>query len=474
MQYPGKRIKSNPMKTGKYYLLLLANFLSLILQAQEGYQVNFQIKGLKDTTCMIANYYGNGTYIKDTLRTDASGRCVFKAGADLPKGIYILVINDKNYFDFIINIDKKFSVSTDRDHSIDKMSFNSSPENKLFYEYLRYNKQGFDIIQSLQNRIKEFPEQNDSIEAINARIKAMNKEIIKYKLDLVKKHPASFLAFLINAMKEPEISNDSNFSYQSYKAHFWDGTDFRDDRLLRTPVFHNKLKKYFDQVLIQQPDTIIREIDSIIFKARPNQEMFKYLIWFFTYHYENSEIMGFDKIFVSIVDEYYTKGEVTWLNNTILENIVKKANRLRPILIGRLAPNMIMQDTSNHLVSMVNVKAKYLMLLFWDPDCGHCEQEIPKLRKIYDEHKEMYGLEIFAVCSDTSLVKWKNAIRKKNMNWINVNGPRTLTGDYHEQYDIISTPVIYILNERKEIIAKRLSADQVLPFLENYITIPKK
>lgn len=462
------------MKSLHYLFILLSIFPTFASIAQDGYQVSFRIKGLQDTTCLIANYYGNGTYVRDTLRTDASGRCVFKAGADLPKGIYILVINEKNYFDFIINNDKKFRIETDRNNPMGKMSITSSPENELFYQYLKYNKQQYDIIQSLQSRLKDNKDQHDSVEILNAMIKEKSNTIIQYKLDLVKKHPSSFMAFLINAMKEPEITHDSTFSYREYQSQFWDGTDFSDDRLLRTPVFYNKLKKYFDQVLIQQPDTIIKAIDSIIAKSGTNQEMFKYLIWFVTYHYENAEIMGFDRIFVDIVDKYYITGKVSWLNQTVLENIIKKANRLRPILIGHQAPNMIMQDSSNHLVSMVNIKAKYLMLLFWDPDCGHCEQEIPKLRKIYDENKEMYGLEIFAVCSDTSLAKWKSAIRKKSMNWINVNGPRTLTGDYHEQYDIISTPVIYILNERKEIIAKRLSADQVLQFLENYTKNLKK
>jgi len=54
------------------------------------------------------------------------------------------------------------------------------------------------------------------------------------------------------------------------------------------------------------------------------------------------------------------------------------------------------------------------------------------------------------------------------MDWINVDGPRTLTPEYHGLYDITSTPVIYILNEQKEIIAKRLSVDQIEKFLENY------
>ena len=117
---------------------------------------------------------------------------------------------------------------------------------------------------------------------------------------------------------------------------------------------------------------------------------------------------------------------------------------------------------------MYNINAEYLILFFWDPDCGHCEQEIPKLKEFYDSFKEKYNLEIFSVCSDTSVVKWKKGIIKRGMNWINVDGPRTLTGDYHEQYDITTTPVIYILNRNKEIIAKHLRTDQIAQFLKNY------
>jgi peroxiredoxin len=144
---------------------------------------------------------------------------------------------------------------------------------------------------------------------------------------------------------------------------------------------------------------------------------------------------------------------------------------MKPLLIGEKAPNMVMMDTNNQLISMYNVDAKFLLVLFWDPDCGHCEMEIPKLKEFYDQYKTQYGLEIFAICSDSTMSKMKNAIKKKDMHWINVNGPRTLTGNYKEQYDIISTPVIYLLNRKKEIIAKQLKTEQIIGFLKHYTAI---
>jgi hypothetical protein len=297
-----------------YSLLILLILTNSLSGAPEGYTIKFRVKGIKDTTCLIANYFGNGTYVKDTLKVNGSGRFTFKAKDDLPRGIYLVVLTDKNYFEFIVNKDKKFSLETDKEDLTGKMIVTGSPENQLFYEYLRYNKIKFDEIKTFQTQQKDIPDNKDSLKLINEKIKDVNSELIKYKLNIVAEHPDSFVAFLVNAMKEPDVPEipilpngrkDSTFGYRYFKEHFWDGTDFTDDRLLRTPVFYNKLKKYYDVVMIQNPDSIIGGSDQLVEKARPNHEMFKYLVWFATNHYENSEIMGFDKIFVHVTEKYY-------------------------------------------------------------------------------------------------------------------------------------------------------------------------
>ncbi|HTX88157.1 MAG TPA: DUF5106 domain-containing protein, partial [Bacteroidales bacterium] len=387
-----------------------------------GYHITFRIHGLKDTTCLIANYYANGTYVHDTLRSDPAGKVVFSAPDTLPKGIYIVVLTEKSYFEFIVNNDKEFTMETDRDNLLGKMKITGSPENTLFYRYLAYNREKYREVEQLQDKLKKVSGNKDSAARINQKIQDISAEMNRYRLDLVNKNPGSFVAFFINAMKEPDVPEapllpngrkDSTFSYRYFHAHFWDGTDFTDDRLLRTPVFHNKMVKYFDKVVIQNPDSIIAECDRMIEKCRPNPEMFKYMVWFCTNHYENPEIMGFDKIFVHIIDRYYLTHEANWVNQAAMENLVKKANRLRPLLLGSVAPNMIMTDTSNQLVSLYSIKSPILILFFWDPDCGHCELEIPKLKDFVDKNAEKYGIKVFSVCSDSSLVKWKSAIRKK-------------------------------------------------------------
>jgi len=271
---------------------------------------------------------------------------------------------------------------------------------------------------------------------------------------------------------KPDGKRDSLYLYRWYKEHYWDNIALNDDGLLRTPFFHNKIVTYFDRMVVQDPDSISAEADRMIERVRPNKEMFKYFIWYLTNWSETSKIMNFDKIFVHMVDTYYVTNQAYWVNPTVLENLVKKAKKLKPILIGQTAPNMVMLDTNLRPLALNAIRAKYTIIYFWDPECSHCKLESPKLTAFYAKQKDSLGLEVFAVCSDTNMVKMKDYIKKNKFKWLNVNGPRTLTGNYHDQYDIFSTPVIYLLDEKKTIIAKRLGVDQLQEFIERWEKYP--
>ncbi|HRY99221.1 MAG TPA: DUF5106 domain-containing protein [Bacteroidales bacterium] len=468
-------------KTWIVGMLLLA-FPLLVLQAQprsgsQGYRIQITIPDFTDTTVYLANYYGDKTYMTDTAFADVKGKAVFEGLEPLPGGIYILAIGKNRVIEFIVNKEQRFELSTSGPDFVENMKISGSPENQLFFDYMRFNSSKYKEVQPIQKELKELKEDDPRAQELRNSLQAINDEVEKYKADLVDQHPQSFIASFFKAMREPEVPDapilpdgrkDSTFAYRYYKSHYWDGTDLADDRLLRTPVFHGKLDRYFEKVLMQQVDTLIAEADRIIALSRPNKEMFKYLVWYLTIKYETSKVMGFDEIFVHMVDRYYSTGEAYWVNETVKTNITERANILRPILLGRTAPNMIMLDTNRVPVALHNIQAKYTIILFWDTECGHCKKETPKLKKFYEEEKDKYGFEVFAVCTDTSYAKMKKYVREGGWKWVNVNGPRTLTGDYHDTYDVYSTPVIYLLDEKKKIIAKRLLTDQLADFIRRY------
>jgi len=144
------------------------------------------------------------------------------------------------------------------------------------------------------------------------------------------------------------------------------------------------------------------------------------------------------------------------------------ADRLRTSLIGNKGANLIMQDASFKPRSMYDLKNKYTILFIFDPDCGHCRKETPKLVDFYSKSKAKFDVEVYAVSADTSMAKMRDYIKEMNTKWITVNGPRTYTGPYGDLYDAVTTPSLYILDEKKKIIGKKVPIEKLDDFFTNY------
>jgi thiol-disulfide isomerase/thioredoxin len=440
---------------------------------ESGYKIKFQIKGIPDTVCYLANYYGDKTYLTDTTTVEKNGKFVFEGDTLLPGGVYILAGQQNNkYLEFIVGNDQQFEVYTEVSDLLGKARFSGSTENKVFFEYINENINYHRNLQRLKNQKEEYP---NSQQASDKKIDSLNSAFSEYKENLIKSNPDLFASVLIKASTEPEMPDvpvlengreDSVFAYQYYKNHYWDNFDLTDDRLLRSPLFHKRMDRYFEQVLYQHPDTITKEADKFIDRIRPSKEVFKYVVWYLTFTYETSKIMGFDEIFVHMADNYYATGEAFWADSSVVKSITKRANELRNILIGSFAPNMILLDTAGGFTSLYHVPSEYVIVMFYETDCGHCQKEVEKLKPFTDTTN--LDIQVYAVCTDTSLNDWKKFIHKNQLNWVNVNGTRSITPDYHDLYSISMTPTLFLLDKRKKIIAKRLKSDQLIPFLENY------
>ncbi|NOX46052.1 MAG: DUF5106 domain-containing protein [Chlorobi bacterium] len=470
------KFSRNIFRARDILLLFLVFGMSSGLFAQERSKIKIRIKGAQDSVLYLAHYYGDKTYLDDTAYISKKGDFIFENDSLLPEGMYIVAGQENNrYFEFIMDKAQNFSIETNKKDIPEGLKFKGSEINNLFYDYVRINAKNHREMKRLSDRKKGLGDGNDSIQILNEKITGLNTELENYKQGFIETHPESFISAMFKAMLEPGVDSipilengreDSIYAYNYYKQHYWDNFDVSDDRLLRTPLFHNKLEKYFTKVLYQTPDTIIKEADIFINKTRPNKETFKYTVWYLTFKFETSNIMGFDEIFVHMTDNYYATGEAFWADSSVVKSIVKHADALRPVLIGNKAPNLILLDTNSSFTSLYGIDADYTIVFFYEYGCGHCKKEITAMKTW--EQKTDLDFKIFAVCTDTNLVAWKKFIREKGMNWVNVNGTRSVTQDYHDLYNIQMTPSLFLLDRKKKIIAKRLKTEQLEPFLQNY------
>jgi thiol-disulfide isomerase/thioredoxin len=330
----------------------------------------------------------------------------------------------------------------------------------------------------LQKELKDFKtaKNEEGVKKSEQLIKDKGKDIEQFNKDFIAKNPEALISKVLRVNEQidiPELpikengNSDSTWGWRYYKNHYWDYVDLNDDRLLRTPVFTSKLSTFITNVIIQDNDSIIKEADLLIERVRLNKEMFKYIVSWITYHYETSKIMGQDEVFVHMAEKYYATNQCWWVTESTVDNMNKRAAQIKAILIGAKAPELIMPDTNNVFISCYTPKSKFTIMIFWDPDCGHCKTEVPKLRDFYTAQKDSLGIEVYAISTDTDLNRWKKFIIDNKLVWINVGG-NTANIDFRKVYDIYSTPVIYILDENKKIIAKRISVEDLPDFFKQY------
>lgn len=460
----------------KRSILLLALILPGISAIAGGFDIKVSIKGIKDSYCQLAYYFGDKQYIKDSAWADASGRLVFKGEEDLPGGIYLVVTPSKKYFELLIDKEQKFSAETDTADFINQMKIKGSKDNELFYAYLRWIAAKGKEMEALKKESEDAKDDKDKLAEVRAKQMALDKEVREYKLDFIAKHPDMLLSKIFLASADPEIpeapvidgKKDSTFPYRYYKAHFFDKIDMKDDRLLRTPVLSNKIKQYIERLTPQLVDSINASADYILSLATPRGDIFKYLVYYITNTYEKSNVMGMDGVFVHMAKSYYLSGKAYWVDSTQMEKICDRVKALEPCLIGRKAnPMQGLLKNDFHPVSLNSIRSKYTIVYFWDPSCGHCKKVTPKLKEFYDTHARKYNLEVLAVYIEADTVEWFSYIRENKLNWINA---ADLLGkaNFRKYYDIYSTPVIYLLDTEKRIIAKRIEVDQLEGFLDNY------
>ncbi|MBS1543921.1 MAG: DUF5106 domain-containing protein [Bacteroidetes bacterium] len=445
-----------------------------------GYKIDMHIKGLKDTTVYLGYYYGETTYVKDTARVNHNGDFIFDGKEALPQGVYMVVLGQSWIFQFVVSEKQRFSLTTDRADYVKNMVVKGDEDNQLFFDNLRYNQVKREESEPYIKIIKDSTKTEEEKKPAREAYAKISDNVMAYQDGLIAKSPKSLTARLIQITKPIQVPDppkradgtvDSTFQLRYYREHFFDYFDLADDALIRLPkpFYQEKVYEYLDKLFFQTPDSIMSAINGLALKAKKNQETYKYVVWICVYKYQRPTIMGLDEVYVRLYDKYYASGDMDfWINATLKKNLKEYADKLRPSLIGKTGANLVMQDEHLKPRSMYDLKTRYTILYIFDPDCGHCREESPKLVSFYNKNKAKFNLEVYAVSADTSMQKMKDYVKEMKMTWVTVNGPRSYVGPYSKLYYAETTPSLYVLDDKRKIIAKGIPAEKLEEFFMNY------
>ena len=451
-----------------YFLLIL--FVSLVakdLRAQSTAELKFEYLNYENDTLLLAYYIGEKILVQDTLYAKRNYQFEYKQDELLESGMYMLVsLPDKKFFQFLVNQDDQdFAIRTD---FLDKGKtvVTGSEENEAFFSYLDY-------LNEQRSKISEIDAAVEKKELDKNQGDEKKKELAKivevYQHSLIKKYPEYVFSMIIGAnmtMHFPEFEGTDDEKelqkYLYYKKHYFDLIDLGHPAILRTPFLHKRVMYYMDNLTTIQADSIIQSVDYLLEKMRPAEKTYQYYLSHFLNTYGNSKYIGLDKVYVHLALDYYNKGLAPWASEENRKEIVTNAKKMEPTLLGKVAPDFTSYMEDGTPFTLSKFDADFTILVFWAPDCGHCTKAVPYLKTVQEKYGEQ-GVKVVTVCNKAAKkfdTCWEGVKEKKMESFIN-------TGDQYRvpytlnKYNVLNTPLILILDRNKEILLKRIPAENL-------------
>lgn len=464
---------------------------------KSGHELQFNVTGARDTMVYLVIHFRDKMILKDSLKVTTPGRFVFAGNQPYQEGLYMLISQSKRpYLNFLIDGNQHFSVHCDTTGKLENIRFDNSPEND---EMLGFQKKTYECqlkindLRDQKKKLKDSKKDEEKKAELDIQIQAVNDDVNAYILALIDRNPNALFSKLQKAYQPIHIPDapmkedgtmDSLFSGRYYIAHYFDNVDFTDSRLLYTPVLEPKFVEYFTKMLYyQETDTIIKYVDATLVKTRKDSVFYRFMIEWLTYHFETSKIIGHDAVFVHLAKENQLAGKCTWMDEDLIRKYEKRVKNLEPVLIGSIAPEIIMPDTLQSddyrlWKSSYRLEKPYVILWFYDPKCPTCKKESIKLHHVYDslETAGTRNFDVYGIAAASDIPSWKKYLREQQYPWLNVGGLKANI-DYMTDYNIYETgnPSMFIMDNKtkKIILNRRIEMENIPEFLRQYERIQR-
>lgn len=423
--------------------------------------ISIKVNDIPAGTARIIGFYSDQNFLVDSI-TFSNNMISYKKSEGLPQGLYYLGFMGRNeIIQIMLGKDQEFEMSLNAADPVNTCQIIGSDENKLMYENMKYESVINPQLQTLAEQMKSVQKGSGEYKNFKVQKDKLENERLAAIKSLYDKNPDLLYPAYKFGGQNPRVKEDLPESMQvtQFRKDFWNNVNFKDTRLLRTPMIGNKLKKYMKDFTAQNQDSILVSGHDLMKKVINQPEYYKIFANWIVLNYEPTKcnLMDAEAVFVGMVQNYFTKEKAYWQDTLQTKVIQQRAAEMSQSLIGKKAPNVISKDQNGSRQELYTKTADYVVVYLYNPDCEHCQEQTPKLYKLY---KDKAGeLDVFAIAIETDDKKWKEYITKNGLSWTNVYDPTNKS--IYGKYWVDVTPEIYVMNKEKVLIGKNLKVDQI-------------
>jgi thiol-disulfide isomerase/thioredoxin len=447
--------------------IILLMLISITASAQK-YSIKTTVKGLPQKEIYLADFYGDKNTKIDSVMSDTTRSLLFMANADMPAGMYRVILDKNSYLDFIYN-NEDIEMETEFNAVYDSLKIIKSVENKEYFAFLREGndyRRKFDLLAPVVNY---FPRDDSFYDTVLNKYVNVQMEFLGFIDSLVKRYPGTYASRIIKVRKplyyEPGLDEAGRRKYAI--EHYFDNVDFTDVELVKSNVYTTLAIEYL--TLYSNPSftqdqletEFIKAVDKIMYEAMDNNIIYDFIVDYLVGGFERYH---FDKV-LDYIAENYTPDQCE--NEDMKSDLQTRLQKYAELAVGKKAPDITIPDTSGKIISLDKIKSKYTLVLFWASWCPHCTETLPEIFNLYENSISRKNLEVLAISLDGNKDEWLDALHQGGYNWLNGSDLKGWDSQAAVDYNVYATPTMFLLDKNQKIVAKPVTFQELKQALIN-------
>ncbi len=434
-------------------------------------KIEFTLKGIDKGMAKMIGLFSDQYYIADSVMVEDGGHFVISRDSIYPEGYYYFILPGEKNISFLLDEDQHFKLTADTSNLDLTAKVEGSLCNKFYFDTKRFQDEINPKMRPLSQKLAKLAKSSPTSEEFKKVYKENQKYENQYQEHInwyVKNYPDNLFTKFKIAGRNPNVTYpvdsegklDTKAQVYNYRNQFWDGFDFTEEALIRTPAFSNKLKRFFTELIPLNQDSIIKYADILIAKIGDNKEYFKIVANWVTLHFEpgHTNLMDGEAVYVHMVENYFTPEKAFWAIPDQLDGLNKRAAEMEQSLIGKHAGNVTAKGYDGKMHTFFNSDADVIIIFIYNPNCEHCQEQTPELISFYNHWKNK-GVEVFSIAANTNQKDWDKYHKMFNIPWVDVFDKTNAS--WYPKYFVDITPEIYVIDKDRKIVAKNLKVSQL-------------
>lgn len=237
--------------------------------------------------------------------------------------------------------------------------------------------------------------------------------------------------------------------------------DYTDSRLYKSGLFKDAIESHFwllensgnplDKVFEEMKISIDVMMEKLVTNEKTLNEVTDYLF----------DLLERHSLFQA--SEYLALKVLNQGSCTINSDLANQLETYRAMKKGNIAPEIVFTkanfiNPSKTVTKLTDVKSKYTVVVFGASWCPKCNEELPEIAKLYDKWKSKEVEVVFVALEDNrnSFIDFA-----KSFPFPSYSDGKKWESKIVKDYYVFSTPTMFLLDNKREIILRPNSVKQV-------------